>query len=371
MDSVSLEQAAPLAAPPAGALLRRSLRHHVWLVGFCLTYIGLALAILIGGGYPHHIVLASYAISTAMPPILAVGFVLFGHLCHQALHVRPFSPRGALRTALSDPRLRLERVFYAAIPVLLIPVFATTFTSFKNAIPNIHPFAYDVGLMELDRLLHFGVDPWRLLQPLLGHPLVTSTLSYFYNFWFPLMYLVLYWQIFSLGNPRLRLQYLLSFAVIWTLAGNLLALVLSSAGPCFYDLVTGTTGPYGELLSYLQQANEQYRNWSLEAQSYLWQVYLAGNVEIGGGISAMPSLHVAVAVLQALLGWQASRKLGLLLGAYAFVIVLASVHLGWHYAVDGYFSIALAAAVWFGVGRLLRSPLGKYGLATTSNSRVF
>ncbi|MGF1610109.1 MAG: hypothetical protein ACFCUQ_11980, partial [Kiloniellales bacterium] len=64
------------------------------------------------------------------------------------------------------------------------------------------------------------------------------------------MYLVLNWQIFSLSNPRLRVQYLLSFAVIWTLAGNLLALVLSSAGPCFYEPVTGTAGPYGELVAY-------------------------------------------------------------------------------------------------------------------------
>jgi hypothetical protein len=371
MDSLSLERPADTSAPGRAALVRRSLRHHAWLLGFCLTYMALALGVLAQGDHPRHILLASYAFSTAIPPILAVLFIAFGHLCHQALHVRPFSPRGALAAVLTDERLTLKRAIYALIPVLLIPVFASTFTSFKNAIPNIIPFTYDIGLMELDRLLHFGVDPWRLLQPILGYPLLTSVLSYFYNFWFPLMYLVLYWQIFSLGNPRLRMQYLVSFAVIWILAGNLLALALSSAGPCFYDQVTGTVGPYGELMTYLHDANQQFRNWSIEAQSYLWEVYLAGNVELGGGISAMPSLHVAVAVLQALLGWQVSRKLGLLLSAYAAVILLSSVHLGWHYAVDGYFSIALAAAVWFGVGRLLRGPLLNCSPMTTPNNRAF
>ncbi|MGF1608985.1 MAG: phosphatase PAP2 family protein [Kiloniellales bacterium] len=151
----------------------------------------------------------------------------------------------------------------------------------------------------------------------------------------------------------------------------LLALVLSSAGPCFYDLITGTKGPYGELMAYLQVANQQFRNWSLEAQSYLWQGYLGGNVEAGGGISAMPSLHVAVEVLQALLGWQIGRKLGLLLTVYAAVVLLGSVHFGWHYAVDGYLSIALTAAVWFGSGRLLRSPKRKYGLVTGPNYPAF
>jgi len=60
----------------------------------------------------------------------------------------------------------------------------------------------------------------------------------------------------------------------------------------------------------------------------------------------MPSLHVAIAVLQALLGWRLSRKLGLILTGYAVIVLLGSVHLAWHYAVDGYLSILLALIVW-------------------------
>lgn len=359
MESLSLDRrfAGPATAAPVG-LLQRSLRHHSWLLLYCLTYIAAALGYLAYGGYPHDLLLTSYALSTVIPPLLAIIFIGFGHLCHQALHVRPFSPRGVLAALLSDERLTWKRVIFSVIPVMLLPVFSSTFTSFKNAIPNIVPFSYDVGLMQLDRLLHFGHDPWRLLQPLLGYPALTSALSYLYNLWFALMYLILYWQIFSLSNPRLRMQYLLSFAVIWTLAGNLLALLFSSAGPCFYAEIVGNPGPYGELMAYLHAANEQFRNWSVEAQRYLWETYLGGNVATGGGISAMPSLHVAIATLQALLGWQAGRKLGLLLSAYAAVILVASVHLGWHYAVDGYFSAILAALVWVAVGRLLSSRAG-------------
>ena len=59
-------------------------------------------------------------------------------------------------------------------------------------------------------------------------------------------------------------------------------------------------------------------------------------------------------VLFALLGWRTSRWLGWLFTAYACVILIGSVHLGWHYAVDGYLSIAGALAIWAAVGVLLR-----------------
>jgi uncharacterized membrane protein len=59
-------------------------------------------------------------------------------------------------------------------------------------------------------------------------------------------------------------------------------------------------------------------------------------------------------VLFALVGWRTSRLLGWLFTAYACVILIGSVHLGWHYAVDGYFSIAGALLIWAGVRLLLR-----------------
>src|SRR3546814_4974916 len=36
---------------------------------------------------------------------------------------------------------------------------------------------------------------------------------------------------------------------------------------------------------------------------------------------------------------------------YAVVIFLGSIHLGWHYAVDGYVSIVAVAAIWAEIGR--------------------
>lgn len=331
-------------------LLRRCLSHHAWLLAYTLAYLAVVIAVLHLGGYPHDLLMVSYLVSALLPPLAAVLFVAIGHVLQHALHVRPFRWAGLAAAIRHDERFTKTRVIFALIPSLLFPIFGSTFTSFKNAIPAIVPFSYDRDFMLLDRVLHFGRDPWVLLQPLLGDPLVTSITSYLYNFWLPLMYLIFYWQVFSLKSPLLRMQYLLSFVLLWSLAGNLLALLMSSAGPWLYPEITGLENPYEPLRQYLLQADLIYKNWSLEAQAYLWELYQAEAVASGGGISAMPSLHVAIAVLQALLGWRLSRRLGLILTAYAAVVMLGSVHLAWHYAVDGYLSILLAVIVWKATG---------------------
>jgi membrane-associated phospholipid phosphatase len=49
-----------------------------------------------------------------------------------------------------------------------------------------------------------------------------------------------------------------------------------------------------------------------------------------------------------------SRKLGIACGIYAALVALASVHLGWHYAIDAYAGAGAALLIWYGVGLALR-----------------
>jgi len=67
---------------------------------------------------------------------------------------------------------------------------------------------------------------------------------------------------------------------------------------------------------------------------------------VGGGISAMPSMHMSIVTLFVLAGWSVSRRWGLLATAFFVVIFLGSIHLGYHYAVDGYVSMALTTVIW-------------------------
>jgi hypothetical protein len=60
----------------------------------------------------------------------------------------------------------------------------------------------------------------------------------------------------------------------------------------------------------------------------------------------MPSLHNAMAVLFACAAYQADRRIGRLFAGYALLIWIGSIHLGWHYAVDGIVAAALTVAIW-------------------------
>ena len=75
-------------------------------------------------------------------------------------------------------------------------------------------------------------------------------------------------------------------------------------------------------------------------------------IVMGGGISAMPSVHNALSVLFALAAWKVYRPLGWAFAAYAVAIWIGSIHLGWHYGLDGIVAAILTYAIWVGAGRL-------------------
>jgi hypothetical protein len=246
----------------------------------------------------------------------------------------------------------VPRIAGVVVTALLMPLFLNTYGSWKGMIPHLHPFALDPALADLDRLIHLGRQPWELLHPVLGHPAVTRTIDVLYILWLPLNAGVLVWQGWSRRGDRSR--FFLSYMLVYIVLGTAAAIALSTAGPCYYEAVTGRPSPYAPLMAYLTALDADQPLIALRVQRTLWENYATGRNMPFVGISAMPSVHVAVAVLFALLGWRTSRWLGWLFSTYAFVILIGSVHLGWHYAVDGYVSIAGAVAIWAGVSLLLR-----------------
>jgi membrane-associated phospholipid phosphatase len=88
---------------------------------------------------------------------------------------------------------------------------------------------------------------------------------------------------------------------------------------------------------------------TLDAQDMLWKSYVTGKGDIQG-ISAMPSMHLTVATLLALLGWRTNRYLGIAFTTFTATIFLGSIMLGWHYSIDGIAGMALAIVFWFVAG---------------------
>jgi hypothetical protein len=238
--------------------------------------------------------------------------------------------------------------------LLSLTPLMVSFAALKDQIPALHPFAWDKSFMQWDRVIGMGHQPWEILQPWLGHAWITTSINFVYDGWFLLMFLVLFSQAFAAKSSALRLQFLLAFSFAWFIGGNVLAVAFSSAGPCFYGLLFPGHSPYAAQMAYLETVSRSWPLWSVNVQHTLWSDYIAGHGRLGG-ISAMPSMHVTIAALLAIWGWRINRMTGFALTAFAGVIVIGSIHLAWHYAVDGIAGIALAALFWAMAGTVVRA----------------
>ncbi|MGB2247509.1 MAG: phosphatase PAP2 family protein [Alcanivorax sediminis] len=281
---------------------------------------------------------------------LGTGVFVFYFLCIRVVRVIFSRPEGRLVVALyQDIRgyLTIRRMLTAAPILLMMPFLFSAFTMMKNAIPELVPFYLDPWLLEADRVLHFGIDPWRLLDPFLGSAFMAMTISFFYKLWFMIKYGMVCWQAFRLDCGREREQFLLALLLCWMVIGTLMALVLSSAGPCYYGLVyPDLVNPYEELMLRLNQANTEFPVFDLVAQEYLWKSYAGHYAVPFSGISAMPSMHLSMATLFLLGVWSQGKMWRWLFGVYLLLIMLGSVYLGWHYAVDGYVAIVVTLLLW-------------------------
>ncbi len=298
---------------------------------------------------------APFLYSETMGIIIGLFLLAFfgGYPIYVMAFVRPKRLTGYLLEILRNKYLTRERLL-AALPVFVfMPVFFGVVTSLKTLIPVINPYGWDVAFTEWDRVLHGGFHPWQLLQPLLGYPLITAAINVTYNSWIVVLYIVLLWQTLSTRNPRLRMQFLLTFVLAWIVLGTFAATALSSAGPVYFGRITGLEDPFAPLMAYLQLVNETYPVGALNAQEFLWKIYQEGGYAPASGISAMPSLHVAMVFLFAFLGWRSGLVPGIVLTAYAVVIFVGSVHLGWHYAIDGYVGIVGTWLIWKFAGFVL------------------
>jgi len=274
---------------------------------------------------------------------------------HVMIKKRPDKLFSYMRRDLREVWLTPERICGGLIVFGVFPIIVSVYSSLKMMIPDIQPFCCEQTFEMYDRQLHFGIAPWRLLHPFMAHPIVSCFFNFLYNLWFFVLYGVLFWQAFSVTNKPARMQFLICFVLLWGIVGGPLAMAWSSAGPVYYERVTQSAeDPYAPLMEYLYEANESVPLWSLAVQEELWDDYQVRGNLLGGGISAMPSMHVASSILFALVGYGFSRRLGRLMAMYAFLIWLGSIHLGWHYAVDGYVSLCLTLALWWASGVVVR-----------------
>lgn len=231
------------------------------------------------------------------------------------------------------------------LAALLLVVF-TSYTTLKFMIPNIVPFYADSWAADLDAWLHLG-DAWHI-----AHAIWPDSWSGFiflcYNYtWFFYWFGTPMFTVLWLSPEKVR-RYLWSMILTFLVCGTLLAYAFSSVGPVFYADVLGD-GRYDALTARLGQLDGMDK--VLGYAAYLYASYEGQQAVFGTGISAIPSMHVAVVTLNGWLFTSLNRWAGLVAWLFAAIILLGSVYTGWHYAIDGYLSFLAVTAIWFAVKR--------------------
>ncbi|MDO1582372.1 phosphatase PAP2 family protein [Rhizobium oryzicola] len=237
-----------------------------------------------------------------------------------------------------------DRIHAFAAGLLLLAammIFQGAFTSMKNLLPDFGGgFVDDVVQADIDHWLHFGLDPWRYLYAVAKAEWVLHVVEWSYNvLWFVICFGALFFVATSPKADGIRLRYFLMYMFVWVGLGNVVAGLFLSAGPAFYGFVTGDMGRFAEQLRFLATSTDA--DSASAYQAYLWQIHVADRAGIGGGISAFPSVHVALIMMNAMFVNEYSRTLGRIAFAYTAFIMMSSVYLAWHYAIDGYVSVAL------------------------------
>ena len=280
-------------------------------------------------GFHYRIPFASYFIAAATVVILSLAAILSFKLVRALI--------------VGDTPADFSRFAAFACGVFLVGLQMAVLSWLKVMLPLSVGFWADAPLAHLDSTI-FQTDPWRLLGVL--DP-AAMFIDRAYMTWAPAKFTTLI-ILFCLPSEARKSQALVAYFLIaaCVMLGQYL---LPSAGPVFY----------GHLGLGDRFADMPVRPWVATTVGYLWTGYLSAGGGVGTGISAMPSLHVAVALWLALVIRSYLPRLQFIGWAYFAVILVGSVYLGWHYALDGIVAVMITLACWRTAPALFWSSRGK------------
>jgi len=255
-----------------------------------------------------------------------------------------------------------RRALAVVIATILGPIAAGAFSAMKAAIPLVVPFYLDARLTSFERIV-FGTDAWRISHALFGW--ATPLIDTFYLSWLPVMLLAFNLVLLSRPSPT-KTRSMIAYLFMWPLVGTIGGYLMSSAGPIFHDALLGG---HSGLLEALQREGAKG---SLLAYEHLWTSYANRFATLGGGISAMPSMHIGMACWLALSLRSYFPKMQWAGWAYMGMIWISSIHLGWHYAIDGIVAAVLTIGIWkvTGLFHQIWPPLAIPGVPTVAELPV-
>ena len=227
------------------------------------------------------------------------------------------SPSRSLQHFIKTRRPHIASV---ALIMLLAGANLISFMWVKTLLNYMIPFRADPWLAQADFDLFGGHEPWSIL-----HVFNFSGSGFVYHpVWFILLIFGLLMAAAAEPSTK-RSAVLLSYFVLWTVVGPLIHSLLPAAGPIFYERLG-----YGARYAGIPSSPEVK-----QVADYLWDIYASKRFGAASGISAMPSMHVAMSTWTVIAFHQFARRfLPIALIGWVVITVL-SIALGWHYATDG------------------------------------
>ncbi len=229
-----------------------------------------------------------------------------------------------------------SRIPYIFRSFYILPVGYMMYAQVHNYIPLVHPHNFDVVLASWDRAI-FGVDPTRWIYRF-AHPALTEYFQIWYNF-FQLMLVFPAVGFFVKRRTREFRIYAMVLLFGFYLS-YLLYFVMPAIGPRFqvHDFFATDRELPGLLLT------KPFRDF----------------INAGNGITpdmknpydvvnrdCMPSGHTMMSVLGILMSWRFRSRWRWLVTIGGISIIISTIYLRYHYAVDLLAGMTLAFVVYF------------------------
>jgi membrane-associated phospholipid phosphatase len=307
--------------------------------------VGLAGAISFHTGVSGWRVFFPYLSAWAAVSLLAILIWMF-------VEVAKMAPTGAarpLQTVFAGLRRPTELI---VLPGLIFPIFLGGYTWAKCSIPFAVGYGWEKTWADADHLL-FGMDAWRWAHAIFPASTAQAWTFFYAVIWgFALVFSGALVSVFA--SRRFVATFFTAMMMSWLIGGIAMAYALSAAGPVFAHLADPALAdrflPLREHLAGILPADNMVS---------ITQRYLAAGMDVkialkGGGVSAMPSMHIATASIF-LVAARRTRWVTLAL-LFLALTLLGSVYLGYHYAVDAPVAAIVAVICWLATSRLYRRP---------------
>jgi len=239
--------------------------------------------------------------------------------------------------------------------VSLISILPVIFLlAYKSLVPFVNPYSWDQVFSSWDYTLHFGHYPSALVGTLVDSLHAGKVMDLAYGCWFLAVFGTCGFALFIDRQVHRRMRFIWSFLLAWIIGGCFMAEWLSCVGPLFYhQFYPDMPDIYAPLIDRLTRVDAE-QGIAVFHYRQLIVDWTRNDRHIDANtLAAMPSIHVWIAALIALYWRDVGPKVFAFATVFCVLIILSTIYLGIHYAVDGYVSLAIVIPLWWGIGKIL------------------